>query len=103
MNVKEMLERTSAYEITEWMAYERAFGPLDDGYTWEALAALHEQLQLACRLLGAQFDGENPAPDQQHYPRPSESFVPQEDEAELGEVQTEGGADELSRFFENER
>jgi hypothetical protein len=54
MTVDEMLNRISSYELTQWDAYERATGPLGGRYSDETLAAIQEQLQLTCYLLGAQ-------------------------------------------------
>lgn len=38
MTVGELLERTSARELAEWMAFERAYGPLGNSYMERTLA-----------------------------------------------------------------
>lgn len=40
MNVRELLARTSSLELTEWMAYERVTGPLDDRLRGEISASI---------------------------------------------------------------
>lgn len=44
--MEELLDTISAREISEWMAYERAFGPIDHTYTNDILADLKEKVDL---------------------------------------------------------
>lgn len=37
-----MLSRIGSDELAEWMAYEQAFGPLDDAWRDDMFARLHE-------------------------------------------------------------
>lgn len=71
MTVAEMLERISAYELTEWEAYERVYGPLDDVYAQNKLADLHELLQAILLSLSADEDGKGTVKRQ---PRPHEVY-----------------------------
>ncbi|MGW6790063.1 hypothetical protein [Streptomyces chartreusis] len=80
MPVSEVLDRHTSREIAEWQAYERYAGPIDRGYDREVLAAIHEQLQMMNRLIGAAHftdpkkNKENPVPEPERYPRPHEMF-----------------------------
>jgi hypothetical protein len=58
-----MLECVDSYEISEWMAYERAFGPLTGEYRDRALSAIYDQLLLANRMFGAVNFEDNPVPE----------------------------------------
>lgn len=49
MPVDEMLTRMSSFELSEWFAFEQAFGPLDGLWEGEMLRALHVQLQATFR------------------------------------------------------
>lgn len=40
-----MLEHVSSEELSEWMAYEDVFGPLDGKWRDDLLAAIHEEFQ----------------------------------------------------------
>lgn len=67
----------NSYEFSQWMAYERAHGPL--GGQWEAgaLSSIQEQLQTVAFLLSqANFADEKtkrgPIPPPKHFPRPNE-------------------------------
>jgi hypothetical protein len=62
-----MLARIPSYELTEWKAYERAFGPLGQFYETDVMAAMHEQLQHIAALLTQ--DGKGSV---EHIPRPME-------------------------------
>lgn len=73
MPVGEMLSRISSYEITEWMAYEKAQGPLLSEYRDDMLASIHEQLQFLCHLYGSQFE-ENPVDEPVKLPRPNDLY-----------------------------
>lgn len=66
-----MLMHIDSAELAEWMAYEKHSGPINDLYTNEMLASLHELQQLSNRLAGAQFK-KNPAPEPKAVPRPNE-------------------------------
>lgn len=71
-----MLDSIDSYEISEWIAFERAFGPLGSGYNDRALAAIHAQITLLCGLIGKgnwgdDFDVDNlpstiPLPDEMY-------------------------------------
>jgi hypothetical protein len=61
MTVQQVLANTSAYELTEWEAYERAFGPLGRSYEADVLAT----------LVDAWLTSED---HQHHHPRPHEIF-----------------------------
>lgn len=83
MPVAELLSRTSSIELTEWQAYERAFGPLGKQYSDDMLAQIHEQLQLMAKLLGAALvddANKNPIPNPQRVPRPPDLFKQPDDE-----------------------
>lgn len=98
MTVRELLRRIDSREITEWEAYERAHGPLGNMYSNEALASIHEQLQIANALKGAEFGDENPIPDPEKYPRPGAMFDPpvaKEDKPDPDEV----GLDDFMSLF----
>lgn len=70
MTVDEMLERISSYELSEWEAYERAFGPLGDAYSQNKLADLHELMQAV--LLSLSTDENKGTVKRQ--PRPHEVY-----------------------------
>lgn len=67
----ELLTKIDSREISEWMAYERAFGPVGDMYLYATLGSIQEQLQLVAYLQGGMYD-ENPAPTPERWPRPDE-------------------------------
>jgi hypothetical protein len=102
MTVDEMLNRISSYELTQWDAYERATGPLGGRYSDETLAAIQEQLQLTCYLLGAQWE-ENPAPQPKPWPRAAQVTIDPAAGEEESPGEEVGGADELSAFFDDPR
>lgn len=70
MTVDEMLERIPSYELTEWEAYERAFGPLGSVYSENKLADMHELLQAILLSFSAE-DGKGTV---KHQPRPHEVY-----------------------------
>lgn len=73
-----------SHELTEWVAYEKAFGPLGSRYNDEMLAQQHELLQTLAYLTGAQVtqkNQKNPIPSPRHTPRPDEQFVEAEGES----------------------
>jgi len=79
-----MLEHVDSQELTEWRAYEIEYGPLDNTWRDEALAAIHEQIQKTNFFLGAAHFTDkthrtNPAGEQQRYPRPHEVYQSQGD------------------------
>lgn len=47
MTVAELLSRISSWELSEWMAYEDATGPLDNRWRDDMLARIHECIQVA--------------------------------------------------------
>lgn len=65
--------------MSEWEAFERAYGPIDGEYSADMLAQIHEQLQILTWLMGNQFEP-NPAPKPRNVPRPPDIYVEQEDE-----------------------
>lgn len=77
-----MMARISARQFNEWMAYEKAFGPLDDLWVKEMLSQLHELLQFNNQLTGASITGKgkkNPAGKFQKVERPWRYDVEDED------------------------
>lgn len=63
-----MLRHVDSLELSEWMAYERANGPLDGKWTASALIAIYEQLQLANRIEAAKRTDDVPDPVPLHPP-----------------------------------
>lgn len=78
MTVRELLDRTDSYELTEWKAYEQAFGPLGSAYSEEILAQIHELIQTELYMAGAQVK-KNPIPIPKKCPRPMEAFKQEDD------------------------
>lgn len=80
-----MLFKISAYELSEWEAFERANGPLGNDYIHESLANLHEAIQLNTFVIGMQYGDDNPVEKPIRYPRPDEVFkpAPEEDQGDL--------------------
>lgn len=65
-------------EYSQWMAFERAHGPIGNEWSDEALAAIQEQLQQLSYLLSqAKFTDKThrrgPVPKPERFPRPYES------------------------------
>jgi hypothetical protein len=52
--VDELLERISCEEITEWQAYELAFGEIGSRYNDDALAETIDRLGLLIRIMGGE-------------------------------------------------
>lgn len=100
MPVRELLERTDSLELAEWRAFERALGPVGRQYSDGALAHIHEQLQAIAYLLGAQAGDENPVSQPQHYPRPDEVFLPQDEVVVDEQAEEVGDADALNAYFD---
>lgn len=73
MTVRELLSTVDSFELSEWIAYEKAFGPLGNDYTHEVLASMHELQQALLHLYGAQLE-RNPIPVPKRFPRPDEAF-----------------------------
>lgn len=74
-----MLHSMDSMEYSQWMAFERAHGPIRGEWSEEALAGIQEQLQQIAYLLGqAHFTDKThkrgPVPKPEHYPRPYESL-----------------------------
>ena len=64
-------------EYSQWMAFERAHGPINGEWSAEALASIQEQLQQISYLLGqAHFTDKThkrgPIPKPEQFPRPYE-------------------------------
>lgn len=94
-----MLERLTARQIAEWMAYESVCGQLGGSWKDDVLADIHEQLQFLNRLTGAAHftdknHKKNPAAEPQRYPRPYEMGKPVDDDDNSSEA--EGEDDEIS-------
>lgn len=73
--------------LSEWMAYERFAGPIDDRWRDEVLASLQEAVQVNGQLIGMSIPKKkgkkNPAPKFRKVPRPTEIFrQDEEDEPE---------------------
>lgn len=98
----ELLCGITAFEIAEWEAYERAFGPLGRQYEQDMLARVHEQLQMIAYVLGAanSREDENPVPEPQKVPRPHEVFQNLEAGASEPAAQQELGLDDMVEFFQ---
>lgn len=65
-------------EYSQWMAFERAYGPVGNEWSDEALASIQEQLQQLSYLLSqAKFTDKThrkgPVPKPERFPRPYES------------------------------
>jgi hypothetical protein len=74
-----MLHSMDSVEYSQWMAFERAHGPLRGEWDQEALASVVEQLQTVAYLLSqAHFTDKThkkgPIPKPERYPRPYESL-----------------------------
>lgn len=89
----------SSLELTEWMAFERACGPLGGYYDSDLLAGIHEKLQDILLLTGAQFE-ENPAPQPQRIKRPNELYLPEEQEEEDEEDEEQSLFEFMKNFTE---
>jgi hypothetical protein len=81
------LTRISSRELSEWEAYEREYGPINDRWRDDVLALVHEQLQQLNRLTGAAHftsknHRKNPVPEPKKIPRP---WVIHEEEEPEGE------------------
>lgn len=74
-----MLACIDSYELSEWMAFERAFGPIGSEYNDRALMAIHEQLLLLCRMFGEVNFESNPIghPEKLRLPSPDEIYEKQ--------------------------
>ena len=73
-----MLHSMDSYEYAQWMAFERAYGPIGGEWGEEALAVAIEQLWQVSYLLGqAHFTDKThrkgPVPKPERYPRPYEA------------------------------
>lgn len=79
MTASELSDRISSYELTEWQAFERAYGPLGSGYSDDMLAAIHEKLQELLYLTGGLWSSDNTVNAPQRVPRPHEVFGPPTD------------------------
>jgi hypothetical protein len=80
--------------LSEWRAYEKACGPLRTEYEGVLLKQIHELLQAANRMAGAQFDN-NPMPIPSPAPVPSDVYA---DKPPIEEVA--GGASDLDSFID---
>lgn len=88
MTVDEMLERITSPELTEWEAYERAYGPLGSVYSENKLAELHELMQ----ALLLSFSTEENKGTVKRQPRPHEvweAMVEAQAEADMTDEERE--------------
>lgn len=74
-----MLNSMDSVEYSQWMAFERANGPINGEWNQEVWATVQEQLQTIAYLLSqAHFTDKThrrgPIPKPEHYPRPHESM-----------------------------
>ena len=81
MTVSELLARIDSYELSEWVAYERAFGPLGSEWRDETLASVQEQLQMSNWLYGEAHWEDNPI-EIEPWPRPAGLLESDDDEDE---------------------
>lgn len=75
-----MLHSMDSVEYSQWIAYERAHGPLDGSWDAEATASIQEQLQQLSYLLSqAKFTDKThrkgPVPKPERFPRPHEAMM----------------------------
>lgn len=92
-----MLRHIDSDELAEWMAYERAFGPLDGKWTQGALISIYKQLQLAntISLVTAGAD-EDDVPETPELLPPTEFYK----HPELQGIEFEEDDDELDLGYE---
>ena len=74
-----MLHSMDSMEYSQWLAFERAHGPINGEWSRETLANIQEQLQsIAYLLWQAHFTDKThkrgPIPKPEHYPRANESM-----------------------------
>lgn len=74
-----MLHSMDSVEYSQWMAFERANGPIGGEWDSNALAAIQEQLQQISYLMGqAHFTDKHhkrgPIPKPEKFPRPNEAL-----------------------------
>lgn len=75
-----MLAHIDSYELTEWMAFERAFGPIGNEWRDYALGAIHQQLVVGNGMFGQVNFEENPIQDMPDLVPPPDWLRPVEDE-----------------------
>lgn len=86
MTVQQVLNNTTAYELTEWEAYEQAYGPLGRAYEADVLAT----------LVDAWLTSEG---HEHHHPRPHEIFPLAKKRQEFEEQKAEVPlADQMAAF-----
>ena len=56
---REVLARVNSTDLAEWVAFERAHGPIDNTYERIMLNDIQHQLQIANYLAGANFVNED--------------------------------------------
>lgn len=69
-----MLQVIDSHELAEWMAYEKATGPIDSRWRDVALMAICEQLRTANNLTMVKAIGEDADVDERRLPKPEEFF-----------------------------
>lgn len=77
-----MLTCIDSYELTEWMAFERAFGPIGNEWRDHALGAIHQQLVIGNGMFGEVNFEDNPASDMSGLTPPSDWLKPEPEEDE---------------------
>jgi hypothetical protein len=77
-----MLNHIDSYELTEWMAFERAFGPMGTEWRDYALGAIYQQLQMANGMFGQVNYESNPAADMEPITPPTEWLLMRDAEDE---------------------
>ena len=86
--VSELLERVDSRELTEWMAFEKAFGPLGNDYEKEALATIQDSLNALMFLTGQiSYGQKNPVPEPTKFPRPHQAFLERGEEPVLTQAE----------------
>jgi len=75
MTPREVLARISSEDLAEWIAFERAHGPIDATYERVMLNSIEFQLQTLNHLMGGAYftnpdDGENPIAEPKQLPLP---------------------------------
>lgn len=73
-----MLRHVDSDELAEWMAYERAFGPLGDEWTASALIGIYEQLQIGNQIAAAKVMDADDVPASVPLHPPTEFYKPLE-------------------------
>lgn len=89
MPVREVLATHSSWELSEWMAYEKAYGPIDDDWRDNTLGEVHELLQGLVHLTAAtnSKDGKSPETVPKRHVRPYEIWEEHKKRIAKGDIQ----------------